>query len=123
MATPKVFDLQEVIWEDMGSGLPRTAIFQGSEHLTIQCFELPPHSQGAPHSHEHEQIVYIQQGKLGFWIDGKTYKAGSGCIVLIPSNCEHYGMNLGSQTAITVEIFVPKRADRQQSKNKDGDGA
>lgn len=116
MEKPKLFDINEVVWkEGARPDIPRTAIFQGSEHMTIQYFELPSKSQGPPHIHEEEQIVCVLQGRIEVWVDGVSYEAGPGCIVLIPSNVEHYGSNPGRQTAVTLEIFTPKRTDHKQS--------
>ena len=115
MSSAEVFNINKVVWQEFGPGNPRTAIYQGSEHLTIQYFELPSKSQGPPEHHPEEQIACVLKGMCRFWVEGKTYEAGPGCLIRIPANAEHYGMNPGNQTAVTLEIFIPKRAGREQS--------
>lgn len=119
MSQFSVFNPEEVKWKDFGVGEPKTAIFQGSDHLTIQYFELPGKSAGAPHIHAEEQIVYVVRGHMGIHYDGQDYFAPQGCLVCIPANVEHYGFNPSNETAVTLEIFLPKRASQQSEKVDD----
>jgi quercetin dioxygenase-like cupin family protein len=39
------------------------------------------------HSHHNEQITYILEGALKFWIDGREIVINAGEVLTIPSNC------------------------------------
>jgi len=114
-----IFNPQEVEWTDFGPGAPKTAIFQGSDSLTIQYFELPAKSKGEAHAHVEEQIVYVLHGHLGINFGGKDFFAHQGSLVIIPPNIPHYGFNPCNETAMTMEIFSPKRDKPQSAKLDD----
>lgn len=64
------------------------------------------------HSHENEQITYILEGALRFWIgaDGEeelVVRAGE--VLHIPSNVPHMAEAL--EDTLDVDIFSPPRAD------------
>jgi quercetin dioxygenase-like cupin family protein len=64
------------------------------------------------HSHENEQLTYILEGVLKFWIgeDGAreiTVRAGE--VLLIPSNVPHKAEAL--EETLDVDIFSPPRQD------------
>jgi quercetin dioxygenase-like cupin family protein len=64
------------------------------------------------HSHENEQLTYILEGALKFWIgeDGVreiTVRAGE--VLLIPSNVPHKAEAL--EETLDVDVFSPPRQD------------
>jgi quercetin dioxygenase-like cupin family protein len=64
------------------------------------------------HSHENEQITYILEGALRFWLgeDGQeevVVRAGE--VLLIPSNLPHKAEAL--EDTLDVDIFSPPRQD------------
>ncbi|MBL8125847.1 MAG: cupin domain-containing protein [Pyrinomonadaceae bacterium] len=64
------------------------------------------------HSHENEQLTYILEGALHFWIgeDGSeevTVRAGE--VLVIPSNVLHKAEAL--EDTLDVDIFSPPRQD------------
>ena len=64
------------------------------------------------HSHENEQLTYILEGALRFWIgeDGEeelTVRAGE--VLVIPSNVPHKAEAL--EDTLDVDIFSPPRQD------------
>ena len=64
------------------------------------------------HSHENEQLTYILEGALKFWIgeDGSeevTVRAGE--VLLIPSNLPHKAEAL--EETLDVDVFSPPRQD------------
>ncbi len=64
------------------------------------------------HSHENEQITYILEGALRFWI-GEDQKeeivVGVGEVLHIPSNVPHKAEAL--EDTLDVDIFSPPRQD------------
>ena len=61
------------------------------------------------HSHHNEQLTYILDGALKFWIDGKEIVVNSGEVLCIPANMPHKAEALVD--TIDLDIFSPPRAD------------
>ena len=61
------------------------------------------------HSHHNEQLTYILDGALKFWIDGKEIVVKAGETLCIPSNMPHKAEAL--EDTIDLDVFSPPRAD------------
>jgi quercetin dioxygenase-like cupin family protein len=64
------------------------------------------------HSHHNEQLTYILEGALHFWIgeDGaEEVIVGAGEVLHIPSNVPHRAKAL--EDTLDVDVFSPPRAD------------
>jgi quercetin dioxygenase-like cupin family protein len=64
------------------------------------------------HSHENEQITYILEGALRFWLGPEgdqeiTVRAGE--VLVIPSNLEHRALAL--EDTLDLDVFNPPRQD------------
>ncbi|HVH87649.1 MAG TPA: cupin domain-containing protein [Terriglobales bacterium] len=61
------------------------------------------------HSHENEQVTYILEGALKFWIDGKEIVVRSGEVLCIPSNMPHKAEAV--EDTVDLDVFYPPRQD------------
>jgi quercetin dioxygenase-like cupin family protein len=61
------------------------------------------------HSHHNEQVTYILDGALKFWIDGKEIVVHAGEVLCIPSNMPHKAEALVD--TVDLDVFTPPRAD------------
>jgi unsaturated pyranuronate lyase len=64
------------------------------------------------HSHENEQLTYILEGALRFWLgdDGaEVVDVRAGEVLHIPSHLPHKAEAL--ETTLDVDVFCPPRAD------------
>jgi quercetin dioxygenase-like cupin family protein len=61
------------------------------------------------HSHVNEQVTYILEGALKFWIDGKEIVVGAGEVLTIPPNMPHKAEAL--EETVDLDVFNPPRAD------------
>ena len=64
------------------------------------------------HSHENEQLTYILEGALRFWIgedETETIDVRAGEVLHIPSNVPHKAEAL--EDTLDVDIFSPPRED------------
>ena len=61
------------------------------------------------HSHHNEQLTYILEGALKFWIDGKEIVVHAGETLCIPSNMTHKAEAL--EDTVDLDVFSPPRAD------------
>ncbi|HSY64664.1 MAG TPA: cupin domain-containing protein [Terriglobales bacterium] len=61
------------------------------------------------HSHHNEQITYILEGALKFWIDGKEIVVNAGEVLTIPPHMPHKAEAL--EDTVDLDVFNPPRAD------------
>ena len=61
------------------------------------------------HSHINEQVTYILEGALKFWIDGKEIVVHAGEVLTIPPNMPHRAEAL--EETVDLDVFNPPRAD------------
>ena len=61
------------------------------------------------HSHHNEQITYILEGALKFWIDGKEIVVNAGEVLTIPPHMPHKAEAV--EDTVDLDIFNPPRAD------------
>jgi len=61
------------------------------------------------HSHVNEQLSYILEGALKFWIDGREIVVHAGEVLTIPPNMPHKAEAM--EDTVDLDIFHPPRAD------------
>jgi len=64
------------------------------------------------HEHENEQLTYILQGKLRFWLgedESEVVDVAAGEVLHLPSHLPHKAEAL--EPTLDVDIFCPPRAD------------
>ena len=64
------------------------------------------------HSHENEQLTYILEGALRFWIgddEPRSSTSRAGEVLHIPSNLPHKAEAL--EDTLDVDVFCPPRQD------------
>jgi len=61
------------------------------------------------HSHHNEQVTYILDGALKFWIDGKEIVVRTGEVLTIPPHMPHKAEAL--EDTVDLDVFNPPRAD------------
>ncbi len=61
------------------------------------------------HSHHNEQITFIMEGALKFWIDGKEIVVSAGEVLTIPPHMPHKAEALVD--TVDFDVFNPPRED------------
>jgi quercetin dioxygenase-like cupin family protein len=61
------------------------------------------------HSHHNEQVTYILDGALKFWIDGKEIVVNAGEVLTIPPHMPHKAEALVD--TVDLDVFNPPRED------------
>lgn len=83
--------------------------FIHSQNMTLVFWEIRAGSPLPEHSHFHEQVANIIEGKFELTIDGLTRILEPGSVAIIPSNAKHSGK------AVTdcriIDVFSPIRED------------
>jgi mannose-6-phosphate isomerase-like protein (cupin superfamily) len=104
--------LQYVPWhtiplEDLNPLLQRQFVF-GQEIMLAR--ELLKKGCIVPlHSHPNEQLTYIVEGALKFYIDGQEIVVHAGEVLCIPSNMPHKAVAM--EDTVDLDVFTPPRAD------------
>jgi quercetin dioxygenase-like cupin family protein len=83
-----------------------------SERMMIAHVYLKKGDDVPRHSHENEQLTYILQGALQFWLgphDERELIVRAGEVLVIPSNLPHRALAL--EDTLDVDVFCPPRQD------------
>ena len=67
------------------------------------------------HSHPNEQVTYILEGALKFWIGGREIVVNKGEVLTIPPNLPHKAEAL--EDTVDLDVFDPPRADWMSGKD------
>ena len=108
MKIPNV-DWSKLEWQPVRDGVERKA-FSG-DGATLALHRLHPGHEPRPHSHHYEQIVYILQGQIDFFIGDERIRLGPGGLLAVPPNVMHYGVVVGDEPVLNLDVFTPKRAE------------
>src|SRR5947209_10265 len=80
------------------------------EKMMLSLAVLEPHAVVEEHSHPHEQVGMVLDGRLVFFIGGEEKTLGPGDMYRIPGNVKHKVIAL-DQRARALDIFNPIRED------------
>jgi quercetin dioxygenase-like cupin family protein len=102
-------------WEDLPAEPLKGTISRRlvtGERMMIAHVYLKKGDDVPRHSHENEQITYVLEGALQFWLGAKdeqelTVRAGE--VLVIPSNLPHRALALDD--TLDVDVFCPPRED------------
>ncbi|AUW45933.1 cupin domain-containing protein [Rhizobium leguminosarum] len=102
-------DWEKMEWTPVRPGIQRKA-FSG-DGATLALHLLQPGHETRPHSHPHEQIVYIMSGLVDFHIGDSVVRLGPGGVAKIPGDVIHYAEVIGDQPVLNLDIFTPARPE------------
>jgi quercetin dioxygenase-like cupin family protein len=99
---------------------PRTPIAPGREryvahtdHLMMVVIEFndgPSAQPDPPHQHPHEQVTYVAEGKVLFFVGDVSHELSAGDMIAVPSNVPHCIQLLTAYVRL-VDSFNPIRED------------
>ena len=102
-----IIPLDEIITKEIFPGFQGKLVHSG--RMTFAYWEIEPGNDLPEHSHEHEQVSHLLEGKFEFTIDGKKEIIEPGKVVIIPSNVKHSGRAL--TFCRVLDAFCPVRED------------
>ncbi|MDX8458860.1 cupin domain-containing protein [Mesorhizobium humile] len=102
-------DWEAIDWVPVRPGIERKA-FSGNG-ATLALHRLQPGHELKPHSHPHEQIVYILEGLVDFHIGDEVVRLGAGGLAHIPGEVVHYVEVVGDGPALNLDVFTPARPE------------
>jgi quercetin dioxygenase-like cupin family protein len=69
---------------------------------------LEPHTNGpTPHSHDEDDVFYVIEGTMDFYVDGDWTAAPRGSFVLVPGGVQHAFKNSTDERAGALNIGAP----------------
>src|ERR1051325_4599596 len=96
-------DWSAIPWKEIRKGVEQKA-FSGNA-ATVALHRLMPGHEPRPHSHPHEQIAYIIEGRMMFYIGEERAEAGRGGVVVTPGGVEQGGGGLGDEPVLNLDVF------------------
>ena len=109
-ADAQLYKWADIPAEPMKGGITRQLIT--SERMMIAHVRLQKGDEVPTHSHENEQITYILEGALKFWIGEDQQQVvivRAGEVLHIPGNLPHKAEAL--EDTLDVDVFSPPRQD------------
>jgi len=98
---------KEMPWEQVTHDISRR-IITGVNEMVSQVY-LKKDALVPEHSHISEQISYIVEGTLKFWVGGEELILRAGQLLVIPPNVPHKALAL--EDTLDIDIFSPIRQD------------
>jgi quercetin dioxygenase-like cupin family protein len=90
--------------EGQGSMISRKAY--GNE-CSLMIASRAPGYHTTPHVHESEQINYVQEGEIWFFVEDQGFHCKKGDFQRIPANKVHWAWNRSDKDAVVVEAHAP----------------
>lgn len=91
----------------------RTRYITYTDHMMMAVIDFndgPAAQPDPPHSHPHEQVSYVAEGEVIFFMDGQPTHLHPGDLVSIPGGVPHCIQVLTSHARL-VDVFNPIRED------------
>ena len=102
-------------WKDLPkkpfqNGTATRQVFSG-DNVMMVFNTIRPDFPPFPHSHPHEQLLCIIEGRCEVVVGGEVMTMGPGDIVHVPSGVHHDLKVLGNEAVLNLDIFTPIRED------------
>ena len=101
----------DAVRQPIGPG--RERYLAHSDHLMMVVIDFndgPRAEPDVPHHHPHEQITYIAEGRVLFFLDAESFELGAGDMFVVPPNIPH-AIQLLTAHARLVDTFNPIREE------------
>ena len=95
-------------WVPMVDGVQRRTLVHGASMMQM-LVRLAAGSYLPEHKHTQEQIAYVIEGRLCFWVAGEPKEVGAGESLYLESDVPHAVDVL--ETALVLDTFSPPRED------------
>jgi quercetin dioxygenase-like cupin family protein len=94
-------------------GLGRERYLAHTDHLMMAVLDFndgPTEQPDPPHSHPHEQITYVAEDRVRFFLGDNPHELSAGDMIAVPPNVPHT-IQLLTTHARLVDTFSPVRED------------
>jgi quercetin dioxygenase-like cupin family protein len=93
---------------DLGEGVTRKILASGGTMMTVQ-FSFEKGAVGTPHTHVHEQVGYVLQGRFELTLGNDKTTLETSDTYYVPSNTVHGVVAL--EDGVLLDVFTPQRQD------------
>lgn len=107
----QVSDLYAAEGFELVPGVRASPLFGEGAMLNLLDFE--PHATVPVHSHPHEQLGIVIEGRIVMHIAGLDHELGPGEAYQIPGGVEH-GASTREQSCRVLDVFQPVREDYRE---------
>lgn len=80
------------------------------EHIQLLWVKFDPEGSYPLHSHPHEQISVVLQGRMRLTVGDEVEEIGPGDMWYAPANVLHGGELLGKEPVVFVDVYAPPSA-------------
>ena len=98
----------EIEETNLGKGVTRKILASGGGMMTVQ-FAFEKGAVGAPHTHVHEQVGYVLQGRFELTLGDDKTIIDAGDTYYVPSSTLHGVVAL--EDGELLDVFTPQRQD------------
>ncbi len=103
-----ITDWSKIPIEQTAPGIERQMVV--GQNMMMCRFRFAPLVVTAEHSHPHEQMTLVVQGKVKFTISGEEHILSAGDVLHFPPHNRH-GATILDETVVLIDIFSPIRED------------
>ena len=103
-----ITDWSKIMVEKTATGIERQMVV--GQNVMMCRFRFAPFVVTPEHTHPHEQMTLVMQGKVKFTISGEDHILSAGDVLHFPPNNRH-GATMLDEEVILIDIFSPIRED------------
>lgn len=85
--------------------------FVSGRHVNLMIAHRPPGYHSRPHAHDAEQLNYVQDGEVWFFVGERGYHLRAGDFFRVPRGAVHWMWNRGNRPLVLIEAHAPSMLD------------
>ena len=101
-----VFEKRRAKTADKGTGTAVTKRVYGN-NVSVETAVRTPGYHTTPHLHEGEQINYVLEGEIWFFVEDQGFLCKKGDFSRIPAGKIHWAWNRSDQVSVVIEAHSP----------------
>lgn len=82
---------------------------QGDVGISSFLFDGAPGSGPGPHRHPYDEVQFIREGRARYTVNGQTFEAGAGEILVIKAGEIHSFEAIGDRRLVQVDVHLSPR--------------
>lgn len=90
----------------VGSSHQFVGALQGDVGASVFLFNGAPGSGPGPHRHPYDEIQFVQQGRGRWTVEGETFEAGAGDILVIKAGEVHSFRAIGDGPLVKLDVHL-----------------
>jgi quercetin dioxygenase-like cupin family protein len=85
--------------------------FVSGKHVNLMIAHRPPGYHSRPHAHDAEQLNYVQEGEVWFFVGDRGWHLRAGDFFRVPRGAVHWMWNRTARPLVLIEAHAPSMAD------------